>query len=92
VQVNETSGATVAAVVSRVAITLCYNDHEPAHFDAPFAGDEMRDRISDTTVAEGSLPAAKRRVVLTWAARHREALALAWVRCRDGGHPGRIGE
>lgn len=80
----------VVAIVSGVAITLYYNDHEPAHFHALLAGDEMQVRISDLMVVEGSLPMAKRRRVLAWAARHQDALALAWVRCRDGEPPGRI--
>ena len=79
------------ALVSGVAITLYYNDHEPAHFHALLAEDEMQVRISDLAVIEGSLPTHKRRRVLAWAARHQDALALAWVRCRDGERPGRIG-
>ena len=78
------------AVVSGVAITLYYNDHEPAHFHALLAGDEMQVRVSDLAVIEGSLPAVKRRRVLDWAARHQDRLALAWVRCRNGERPGRI--
>ena len=79
-------------MVSGVAIALYYNDHEPAHFHALLADDEMQVRISDLTVIEGSLRRVKQRRVLAWAARHQDALALAWVRCRDGEHPGRIEE
>lgn len=80
----------VIAIVSGVTITLYYNDHEPAHFHALLAEDEMQVRISDLSVIDGGLPQAKRRRVLAWAMRHQDALALAWLRCRGGERPGRI--
>lgn len=89
-QAGEGIRVPVVATVAGVAITLYYNDHDPAHFHALLADDEMQVRISDLAVIEGSLPGAKRRRVLAWAARHQNALALAWIRCRDGEHPGRI--
>jgi hypothetical protein len=80
----------VVAVVSGVAITFYYNDHDPAHFHALLAEHEMQVRLSDLAIIVGDLPAQKRHRVLAWAARHQDALALAWVRCRDGEAPGRI--
>ncbi len=48
-------------------------------------------RISDLEVLAGTLPLAQRRAILRWARTHQDALALAWVRCRQGEKPGRIG-
>jgi hypothetical protein len=48
-------------------------------------------RIADLGVMAASLPPAQRRAILTWAAEHQDNLALAWVRCRQGVEPGRIG-
>ena len=80
----------VVAMVAGVAIRLYYADHEPAHFHAVLAEWEMLVRIADLSVMEGDLPTTQRRAVLTWAGRHQDTLALAWVRCRQGQKPGRI--
>ena len=82
----------VVAIVAGVLIVFYYNDHDPAHFHALADDDEMRVRIGDLAVIAGNLPPAKRRAVLAWAAAHQQQLALAWVRCRDGQAPGKIGE
>lgn len=81
----------VVAVVAGVLIVFYFNDHEPAHFHAIADDDEMRVRIADLAVIEGDIPRAKRRAVLDWAAAHQDALAMAWVRCRQGHAPGRVG-
>lgn len=81
----------VVAIVAGVLIVFYYNDHDPAHFHAIADEEEMRVRIADLTVVSGNLPPAKRRAVLEWAAAHQDRLALAWVRCREGQAPGRIG-
>jgi len=80
----------VVAIVAGVMIRLYYDDHEPAHFHAVINEDEMIVRISDLTVMTGNLATARRRAVLDWAQAHRDALALAWIRCRQGEKPGRI--
>jgi hypothetical protein len=81
----------VVATVGGCAIRLYFRDHDPAHFHAVTADDEMLVRITDMTVIAGDLPPAQRRAVLTWAADHRAALAIAWLQCREGEKPGRIG-
>jgi hypothetical protein len=81
----------VVAIVSGVLIVFYFNDHDPAHFHAIAGDDEMRVRIADLAVIEGGIPPAKRRAVLAWARANQDALALAWVRCRDGLAPGKIG-
>lgn len=81
----------VVAIVAGVMIRLYYADHEPAHFHAVAGDDEMLVRITDLEVIAGSLPAAQRRAILAWAADNQDGLALAWVRCRQGEKPGRIG-
>ncbi len=81
----------VVAVVAGVMIRLYYADHEPAHFHAVIGDAEMLVRIADLGVMVGTLPPAQRRAVLAWAEEHQEQLALAWVRCRQGEKPGRIG-
>ncbi|WP_149541471.1 DUF4160 domain-containing protein [Siccirubricoccus phaeus] len=81
----------VVAIVAGVRIVFYYNDHEPAHFHALADDEEMRVRLVDLAVIEGDLPPAKRRAVLAWAQAKQAELALAWVRCRQGQPPGKIG-
>jgi hypothetical protein len=80
----------VVAIVAGVAIRLYYADHEPAHFHAVAGDAEMLVRIADMGVMAGDLPPAQRRAVLEWARLRQDALALAWVRCRQGEKPGRL--
>ncbi|WP_371734247.1 DUF4160 domain-containing protein [Acidisphaera sp. S103] len=61
------------------------------HFHAVAGDDEMLVRIADLEVMAGSLSPALRRTILAWAADHQDSLALAWVRCRQGEKPGKIG-
>lgn len=81
----------IVAIVAGCAIRFYYRDHEPAHFHAALPdGTEMLVRITDFTILAGSLPPAQRRAVLEWAAPRRDALAVAWLRCREKKLVGRI--
>jgi hypothetical protein len=80
----------IVAIVDGVTIRLHYADHEPAHFHAVLGDEEMLVRIVDLSVMAGDLPPARRRAILDWAHGRREALALAWLRCRQGEKPGRL--
>jgi hypothetical protein len=80
----------VVAIVNGVTIRLYYADPEPAHFHAVIGEHEMLVRIGDLGVMAGDLPPAQRRSVLEWAGLKQDALALAWVRCRQGQKPGRL--
>jgi hypothetical protein len=78
------------AIVDGVQIRMFHNDHTPAHFHAILGGDEVLIAIRDLDVIRGSLPPAKQRRVLAWAARHQGELALNWIRCQDDLAPERI--
>lgn len=79
------------ATVAGCAIRFYFDDHEPAHFHvAAPGGVEALVQISDLSVMVGALSPAHRRAVLGWALERQSALALAWLRCREGLNPGRI--
>lgn len=79
------------ATVAGCAIRFYFEDHEPAHFHvAAPDGTEAVVRVSDLSVMDGVLSPAHRRAVLGWAAEKQDALALAWLRCREGVNPGRV--
>jgi len=79
------------ATVAGCAIRFYFEDHEPAHFHVIASdGGEAVVRVSDLSVMEGMLAPAQRRAVLGWAVERQDALALVWLRCREGVNPGRI--
>jgi hypothetical protein len=61
----------VVAVIEGVKIVFYANEHPPAHFHALIAEHRAVINIVGLTIGAGSLPAAKRRKVLSWAAEHR---------------------
>jgi hypothetical protein len=76
--------------VNGVKILMFYNDHTPPHFHAILGNDEMLVAIRSLDVIRGSLPSARRRRVLAWAAEHQGELALNWIKCQDDQAPERI--
>ena len=78
-------------MVAGCTIPFYHRDPEPAHFHAVGPdGAEAQVRITDAAVIKGDLPAPLRPAALAWAATRREALAVAWLRCRQKQNPGRI--
>jgi hypothetical protein len=80
------------AVINGIKITTYYADHEPAHFHAIAAEDEIVVGIADLRNIMGKAPPVVVRRVRTWARRRQSELALCWVRCRAGQKPGRVEE
>ena len=64
----------VAVVVDGVKIVFYANEHPPAHFHANIAEHRAVIDIVTLEVIAGSLPAAKRRKVLAWAASRKDVL------------------
>jgi hypothetical protein len=64
----------VVAVVDGVKIVFYANEHPPAHFHTVIAEHRAVVDIVGMKITAGSLPAAKRRKVLAWAANRKDAL------------------
>jgi hypothetical protein len=62
------------AIVDGVRIVFYANEHPPAHFHAVIAEHRAVVDIVGLKILGGSLPAAKRVKVLSWAAPRRDAL------------------
>jgi Domain of unknown function (DUF4160) len=62
------------AVVDGVKIVFYANEHPPAHFHAVIAEHRAVVDIVGLKIIAGSLPAAKRRKVLSWATLRKDAL------------------
>ena len=78
------------AIVDGVEIQMFDNDHAPPHFHAILGGDELLVAIANLDVIRRSLPSAKHRQVLQWAADHQGGLALNWIRCQANLAPERM--
>ncbi|WP_428031750.1 DUF4160 domain-containing protein [Ancylobacter sp.] len=69
----------VVALVDGVKIKFYANDHPPPHFHAEFAEHRAVIHIRTLRVAQGSLPEAKRRAVIEWAASRQAELINAYT-------------
>jgi len=67
-----------------IVIFLNYNDHQPPHFHARYAGDTVVVGITSLTVLAGSMKARALGLVLEWAARHKAEILEDWDRARRG--------
>jgi len=66
-----------------IRITMNYNDHNPPHFHAAYAGDDALVEISSAAVISGYLPARQLKLVLAWAEIHRDELMQNWELAKD---------
>ena len=73
-----------------IVIQIFFRDHEPPHFHAKCGSHDAVIDIEDVAINRGDLPRTARRLVLEWAALHRDELLVAWKRARRGEAPGRI--
>jgi hypothetical protein len=80
------------AVVNGIMIAMYYNDHDPPHFHAIHAGNELLVEIIGPRILarRGRFPAAMEHMVLFWAAPRQAALAVCWARAHSAIPPGRI--
>jgi hypothetical protein len=73
-----------------ILIYLYANDHNPPHFHAKYAGDDVAIEIATLTVLFGDLPVRALRLALEWAALHQQELMENWNRLRVGQSPNQI--
>lgn len=80
----------IVAVVDGVRILFYFNDHDPPHFHADFAGFRAKVSIAGLSIIEGSLPPDKQQRILKWAREHQGELSAAWIDVRNERKPRRI--
>jgi hypothetical protein len=61
-----------------IVILLNFNDHAPPHFHAQSGGEEVLVSIKDLKVIRGNMSARNKRLVMKWAALHKDELLRAW--------------
>ena len=73
-----------------IRITLYFDDHEPPHFHATYAGDTASIAIASGDVIAGGLPRRAGKLVEEWRHQHADELAAAWNRAKHLELPGTI--
>ena len=65
-----------------IVIRMYFDDHNPPHFHAIYAGNEAQVGIDPIVPLEGSLPKRAASMVIEWAALHQQELMCNWDRLR----------
>ena len=66
-----------------IAIRMYFDDHDPPHFHAIYAGNEARVGIAPVVILESNLPNRAASMVIEWAALHQQELMRNWERLRN---------
>ena len=63
-----------------IVIRMYFDDHNPPHFHAAYAGSEAQFGIEPIAILEGALPNSAASMVFEWAALHQSELMQNWRR------------
>lgn len=66
-----------------IRITMYYDDHNPPHFHAEYAGHKALVDIQHGYVISGALPARQLKYVLAWDEMHKDELMQNWELAKD---------
>ncbi|MBI2403205.1 MAG: DUF4160 domain-containing protein [Gemmatimonadetes bacterium] len=73
-----------------IVIRMYFNDHEPPHFHAFYAGSEAQLGIAPVGILRGDLPPRALALVVEWASVHQRELLDNWHRLHTDEPPRRI--
>ena len=66
-----------------IVIRMYFDEHNPPHFHAIYAGNEAQVGIDPIIVLEGKLPNRATSMAIEWAAIHQQELMDNWHRLRN---------
>lgn len=66
-----------------IVIRMYFDDHNPPHFHAIYAGNEAEIGIEPISLLEGALPSRAASMVFEWAALHQKDLMRNWRRLHE---------
>jgi len=66
-----------------IVIRMYFDEHNPPHFHALYAGNEAQVGINPIVILEGKLPNRAASMVLEWAALHQQDPMHNWHRLRN---------
>ena len=67
-----------------IAIYMYFRDHNPPHFHAIYAGEEVQIAFETMAVLKGSLPPRAMGMVTEWAEIHKQELGNDWEKAKNG--------
>jgi len=67
-----------------IRITMYFDDHNPPHFHAEYAGYKALINIDEANVLKGFLPSKQLKLVLAWCEFHKDELMQNWELAKDG--------
>ena len=70
-----------------IVIRMYFDDHDPPHFHAKYAGMEAQFGIDPLALREGEIPRRALNLVLEWAAEHQAELLANWDRLHSDQTP-----
>ena len=73
-----------------IRITMYYEDHNPPHFHAEYAGNEATIDIQNAHILRGYLPGRQLKLVLAWCVMYQDELMQNWELAKSGRTPERI--
>jgi hypothetical protein len=62
-----------------IKIYMNWREHQPPHFHATYAGQEVLVSIQELEVLEGDMPSKQLKMLLGWAAFHQDELMENWA-------------
>ena len=66
-----------------IRITMYYDDRNPPHFHAEYAGRKIIVDIENGYVVSGAFPSRQLKFVLAWAEMHKDELMQNWELAKD---------
>jgi hypothetical protein len=66
-----------------IIIEMYWNDHNPPHFHARYAGNRAEFDIRTLGILKGRLPAKAVGLVTEWCSLHQDELLAQWERARN---------
>ena len=70
-----------------IKVYINFDEHQPPHFHASYAGQEVCILINEIEVLAGELPNKQLKMLLGWAAFHQEELLENWNLASSGELP-----
>jgi hypothetical protein len=70
-----------------ISVRMYFDDHNPPHFHAIYAGSEVEIGVDPLTVLRGRFPRRALGMVMEWAALHQRELLDNWELLRNGEAP-----
>ena len=66
-----------------IVIRMYFDDHNPPHFHAHYAGSEVLVDIRSLAVISGTLPPRAIGMAVEWASLHQDELLALWEKARN---------